>query len=400
MRFSVPCRILFGMFLAACISARCAFALELPDPRKALGDPALERMAGVIFSQQFEKQGFSGKAPTILPADAPETIVIKKITTRLAKAIQADHPAMRFQLKVVQDNDVNAFCLPGGFIYVNTGLLEFITANNKGVLDESALAGVLGHEMAHAVLRHSMQHWAQLKAGQSVLEQETFRKVMRAMSREQEAEADRYGALYSLRAGYQFSRLIKLFENMARKTNPNPDAKEDVSNSDHPSPWQRAKQLREYMRQLSQVMGLWDESLNSINTDNFDEARTALEILVVEFPNLATVHNNLGWVNYQIYERSLPEQKRGQQQFSYSYVPSMGVILRGVDPTDKEALENARAAFEQARRLNPEMVEAIEGAGLVALAGQDNVAARELFEAGLKLSPKSSGLQNALAVAL
>ena len=65
---------------------------------------------------------------------------------------------MVFQVKLIDDDDINAFCIPGGYIYVYTGLLEHIDRNHQQNT-EDALAVVLSHELAHAVLRHALKEW-------------------------------------------------------------------------------------------------------------------------------------------------------------------------------------------------------------------------------------------------
>ena len=79
---------------------------------------------------------------------------INALGTRIARA--ADTRGLEWQFRVVDSREVNAFALPGGFIFVNRGLIE-----RAGNLSE--LAGVLGHEVGHVTLRHSVE---QLKSAQ------------------------------------------------------------------------------------------------------------------------------------------------------------------------------------------------------------------------------------------
>jgi len=77
--------------------------------------------------------------------DASAQQYVSRIGQRLAAAAPgAKYP---YQFKVVNVSDVNAFALPGGFMYINRGLIE--TAQNEG-----QLAGVMAHEMSHVALRH------------------------------------------------------------------------------------------------------------------------------------------------------------------------------------------------------------------------------------------------------
>lgn len=76
--------------------------------------------------------------------------VLRDIRTEILNSGQVTHKNdFPWELKIVQNDSVkNAFCLPGGYIYVFTGLIKFLDS-------EDALAGVLGHEIAHADMRHS-----------------------------------------------------------------------------------------------------------------------------------------------------------------------------------------------------------------------------------------------------
>lgn len=327
----------------------------LPDPEQCLSSPGMERLAGSLFAQRFEK-GLGGARPEILPSDHPDTRLVQKVTDRLAKVVAFDRPHMRLQAKVVVEKEPNAFCIPAGYIYVHTGMLEYLRRIDKDKNIEDELAGVLGHEIAHAVLRHTIQSWRDLKDYKAVLDDPmVFQKTILAMSRAQETEADRYGAHYALRAGYQLTPMIAVYQNFPEV--PARYRKE----SDHPSNAERVKQLKKYAAQLQMLMGLWDEALKSAATDQWLEARTVLEILAAEFPNLASVHNNLGWVYYRIYESQA--DPRPDFRVSPCYSKQLGLTLRGgggeleVHPM----LRQAEDEFLLAHQCDPDQEEASAG---------------------------------------
>ena len=83
-----------------------------------------------------------------LVADSVVTAYVQALGTRLAR--RTSRPDLPWHFSVVDTREVNAFALPGGFIYVNRGLIE-----HAARMDE--LAGVLGHEIGHVVRRHSVQ---------------------------------------------------------------------------------------------------------------------------------------------------------------------------------------------------------------------------------------------------
>jgi metalloendopeptidase OMA1, mitochondrial len=143
------------------------------------------------------------------------------------------NPASRkfnWAASLVDDSPVNAFCLPGGKIVVYTGILR-VTKTDAG------LAAVMGHEMAHAILRHGSERLFQQKATQTLMTGAQFslgdmtyeqqRMIMGAIggaakygllmpfSRDHESEADAMGLTYMARAGYDPREAVSFWERMA-----------------------------------------------------------------------------------------------------------------------------------------------------------------------------------------
>ncbi len=167
---------------------------------------------------------------------------------------------------ILVDNDklVNAWCMPGGKIAVYTGLLK-VTKNTD------ALSIVMGHEIAHAVARHSverMSHAMTINLGTSIADiflggainrtrntvgQNTgldiFQLgVMNPFGRKQETEADYLGLIFSSLSGYDIRESIKLWERMSAKK----EGKEPpVFLSTHPSSKKRIENLKNW---ISEVM--------------------------------------------------------------------------------------------------------------------------------------------------
>ncbi len=83
-----------------------------------------------------------------LVTDATVVNYVNKVGRRIVKQTELAHMPWKFH--VVRDKDINAFNIPGGHVYVNTGLIA--TADNA-----SELAGVIGHEVAHGVARHGTE---------------------------------------------------------------------------------------------------------------------------------------------------------------------------------------------------------------------------------------------------
>ncbi|MFC1657838.1 Maf family nucleotide pyrophosphatase [Candidatus Omnitrophota bacterium] len=134
-----------------------------------------------------------------------------------------DRKEIDYHFKVIEDEEINAFALPGGFIYVNSGLIERVGDND----DE--LAGVLAHEVGHVVARHSVKK-LQAMMGYNFLRilmaQATgsgnlvagadlaFAQIITGYSREDELLADQLAARYAKLAGFNPQGMIDFLEDL------------------------------------------------------------------------------------------------------------------------------------------------------------------------------------------
>ena len=177
-----------------------------------------------------------------------------------------DDPTKNFSWDyILVDNDkvINAWCMPGGKIAVYTGLLK-ITKNTN------ALSIVMGHEIAHAVARHSverMSHAMTINLGTTVADiflggainrtrntvgQNTGLDIfqlgiMNPFGRKQETEADYLGLIFSSLAGYNIRESVKLWQRMSQK---NKGKEPPVFLSTHPSSKKRIENLNNWISEV------------------------------------------------------------------------------------------------------------------------------------------------------
>lgn len=177
----------------------------------------------------------------------------------------SDTRDLRWTFQVVDQGEINAFAVPGGHIYIYRGLIER-SANM------SELAGVLGHEIAHVTQRHSMfqmrdQQRANVGvtlgcilapqvcnnsaggAAINVLGGATFAKF----SRDDEAEADRYGVKYVTRAGIDPRGMPSMFRTLIRERKTNPGGVDNFFAS-HPVEESRVAATEQEIRQIDPII--------------------------------------------------------------------------------------------------------------------------------------------------
>ncbi|MGN6101481.1 MAG: M48 family metalloprotease, partial [Devosia sp.] len=174
-------------------------------------------------------------------SDPNAEYVIAHIVGRLLQA--AGQPNTQYTVTILDTADVNAFALPGGYIYVTRGILAL--AN-----DESEIAAVLSHEIAHVVLHHARarsnkQRTDQLVdkvmtgvlGGSSAQAQQASKLSMAAFSQQQELEADQKGIEIAGKAGYDPFAAVRFLSAMGRfsKFSVGDAAQADDFLSSHPS---------------------------------------------------------------------------------------------------------------------------------------------------------------------
>ena len=155
-----------------------------------------------------------------------------------------------WEVKIIKDDEtLNAFCTPGGYIYVYSGLIKFLDS-------ESELLGVLAHEIAHADLRHSTRQLTKIyglqvlvaiatgKSEPGLVEQIALGLASLKFSRSHESEADANSVLYLCNSPYDAAGAAGFFEKMLDRPTP------PQFISTHPSPANRVKAIHERKQEL------------------------------------------------------------------------------------------------------------------------------------------------------
>src|SRR5437660_8862607 len=226
---------------------------------------------GKEYSQQVEQKAKMVKDPVI-------TEYINRIGQNLVR--NSDSP-VPFTIRVIDSDDVNAFALPGGFFYVNSGLI--LAADN-----EAELAGVMAHEIAHVAARHTTRqltryqfiNYASLPlifvgGGIGLAAREaagigipmTFLKFNRSF----EAEADYLGIQYMYKAGYDPNEFVNFFEKIQAEEKKKPGSMAKVF-MDHP---QTPDRITKSQEEIATILAPREQYIETTSEFNDIKARLA-----------------------------------------------------------------------------------------------------------------------------
>jgi beta-barrel assembly-enhancing protease len=228
---------------------------------------------GREYAQQVE-------ASAKLVADPVINEYVNRIGQNLVRNSDAQVP---FTIKVIDSDEVNAFALPGGFFYVNSGLI--LAAD-----EEAELAGVMAHEIAHVAAHHyarqmTRAQWARLGTiplifvgggvGYAVYEAAGFGIPLTFMKfqRNFEAEADYLGLQYMYKTGYDPQAFVSFFEKLEAKEKKKPGTLSKAFAS-HPQTPDRIEKSQEEIGRILPARAQY-----VISTSEFDDVKSRLAIL-------------------------------------------------------------------------------------------------------------------------
>ena len=250
-----------GFLLPSCTTAPITERKQL----KIVSEAKLNAQAARVYEKIKEKEKMSD--------DLKSLNEIKEIGKKMEYSIgeyfyrsKLDDPTVNFDWEyILIDNKKvrNAWCMPGGKIAVYTGMLD-VTKNTNG------LAAVMGHEIAHAVAKHSVERASRgllLNSGTQIIDIFSGGKlskinrttgmntvgmlsqlgIMFPFNRKQESEADYLGLIFSSLSGYDIRETTKIWERM-KEYNKGKEQSEFMST--HPSPNNRIKKINEWTNNI------------------------------------------------------------------------------------------------------------------------------------------------------
>lgn len=233
---------------------------------------------GKEYAKQVEQSARLIKDPVV-------TEYVNRIAQNVAENSDLTIP---LTVKVIDSPQINAFALPGGFLFVNSGLIAAAD-------DEDELAGVMAHEIAHVAARH----WASQMTKETILSYATiplifvpmtypvYMGISEAMnfgipiaflkfSRADEAEADYLGIQYMYKAGYDPNAYVTFFGKILNEERRDPGSVPSIFMDHPPTPDRMIKSEEE----IKQILPKRDEYL--VTTSEFNDVRARLKTLVSE----------------------------------------------------------------------------------------------------------------------
>ena len=230
-------RFLFISFVTALTFSSCGTTSTVPITGRKQNILVSDEQVLSLSNQQYQDYMKTAKAST----NSANTAMVKRVGQNIGNAVvsylqqngmAAEVAQYKWEFNLVQDKSVNAFCMPGGKIVVYEGILPVTK-------DEASLAIVVGHEVAHAVAKHSAERLSnelRKQYGSQILTSilqgySTNTKLQQitsvafgigtqlggaAYSRKQESEADRLGLIFAAMAGYDPNVAVAFWQRMAQ----------------------------------------------------------------------------------------------------------------------------------------------------------------------------------------
>ena len=279
---------------------------------------------------------------------------------------------MLYRFLVVQGEEPQAYSFPGGTVCVTEALTTLLATDDE-------LAFALGHELAHIALRHYVANYRLLRHAEARGSPEgaMLDAVLSQYGSDYEMEADRYGALYAVRAGYSFSKAIEVLDKLARA----PGAvREDAVHADY---GERIADLQDFREELEMSVAAFHAGTESLKAREIARAIGALHVFVTQFPQAVSGHVNLG----AAYLARAREGAPLELAEVLPILPQPGIRIRGM--YDRLDLQRALDQFQQALDAEPREAYALAGLALVHIRLGELGLARQYLEQAHEIVPNS-----------
>lgn len=331
--------IIRGMLLmiAALMVTSCAVNPVTGKSQIMLMSEAQEVQMGLQYDPQVISTFGEYNNPAMLAFVQNQCTQMGKISHR---------PNLEYHIKILDSPVINAFAVPGGFIYLTRGILAQL--NN-----EAELAGVIGHEMGHITARHSVSQQSKQQMGQILLiggmlisekMQEMASYAMQGMqllflkfSRDDERQADQLGVEYSSKIGYDASKMADFFQVLNKMNMESEHAGVPTFLSTHPDPGDRYNSVHQYAR-------AWQDSLKYPSWKVNNEAYLKLidGIIYGADPRQGYVENNVFYHPEMKFRFIIPAGWQLENSpMQVSMAPKDGKAMLVFTLSDQKTLEDA-----------------------------------------------------------
>ena len=324
-------------------------------------------------------------------------------------------PDDEYGISVLDTDRIQALAVDEGSkkkIYLTRGFLDFIEEIQTKEDDDSLLAFVIAHELAHLVLGHNRT--VEIIAS-TVSEKPSNAKISKQIIRAQEQEADQQGLHYSFLAGFNPNGSLLFMKEFAERF------KEAPFDDNHPTFSQRSRALVDYWNTVAYPAYLnFSKGLLSIKNGNraerhgnpkaiedYKQGAKDFQRFLTLFPTSKQGHNNLGFCFMKIALWGLVFKKEftfDPWRLSMVYDPAVfefkriGLKAPGMVDDPEKYLEQASREFNKALELDPKFPEAFVNYGIYLLLKDHRKKAEEHFEKGLKSKSTTAACLNNLGV--
>ena len=301
----------------------------------------------------------------------------------------SDRPELKYTFNIVDSPVVNAFALPGGYVYFTRGIMAHF--NN-----EAEFAGVLGHEIGHITARHSAQQYTKQMIGQvlfigGLIASPQFRQYANQASqgmqlmflkfgRDHESQSDQLGVEYSTKIGYDSHYMADFFQTINRLQTKAGVSIPDFMSS-HPNPVDR----------YNKVHQMTEEMQGKMTTTNFKVNREQYlrmidGIVYGEDPKQGFVENDMFYHPELKFKFPVPSRwKYVNSPAQFQMAPEDGKAMMQLSLAQGNTLEEAGSAFVEKHKLTIVNSQKKNVNGNPALAFVADQAAQQQGEAGIRL---------------